>query len=79
MGFAVPADAYDRFMGRYSIHLAPTFADFAQVSSGQRVLDVGCGPGALTTVRGRCLAALGPGPFTIQARVWAARGSVSRG
>ena len=30
-------------------------------------------------VRDRCLAALGPGPFTIQARVWAARGSVSRG
>ena len=49
MRFAASADAYDRFMGRYSIHLAPTFADFAQVSSGQRVLDVGCGPGALTT------------------------------
>ena len=29
--------------------LAPQLADFAEVSSGQRVLDVGCGPGALTT------------------------------
>ena len=48
MGFAVSADAYDRFMGRYSIRLAPGFADFAGVVSGQRVLDVGCGPGALT-------------------------------
>ena len=49
MGFTVEADAYDRFMGRYSVPLAPEFADFAAVAAGQRVLDVGCGPGALTT------------------------------
>jgi SAM-dependent methyltransferase len=49
MAFAVPADAYDRFMGRYSRLLAPQFADFAGIGDGQRVLDVGCGPGALTT------------------------------
>ena len=35
-------------MGRYSVPLAPQFADFAAVAAGQRVLDVGCGPGALT-------------------------------
>ena len=35
-------------MGRYSVPLAPRFADFAAVAPGQRVLDVGCGPGALT-------------------------------
>jgi SAM-dependent methyltransferase len=47
MSFDVAADAYDRFMGRYSRPLAPLFADFAGVASGHRVLDVGCGPGAL--------------------------------
>jgi SAM-dependent methyltransferase len=44
------ADAYDRFMGRYSTPLAPEFADFARLPAGGRVLDVGCGPGALTQV-----------------------------
>ncbi len=46
--FAVSGDAYDRFMGRYSRSLAPEFATFAGVSTGMQVLDVGCGPGALT-------------------------------
>ena len=47
MSFAVAADAYDRFMGRYSVPLAAPFADFAGVAAGQQALDVGCGPGAL--------------------------------
>ncbi|TMK70650.1 MAG: class I SAM-dependent methyltransferase [Actinobacteria bacterium] len=46
--FEVAADAYDRFMGVYSAQLAPQLADFAGVRSGQRVIDVGCGPGTLT-------------------------------
>ena len=49
MSFLAAADAYDRFMGRYSVLIAPQLADFAAVTAGQRVLDVGCGPGALTT------------------------------
>src|SRR6185312_4827375 len=44
----VAADAYDRFMGRYSQALSPQLADLAGVRTGQRALDVGCGPGALT-------------------------------
>jgi ubiquinone/menaquinone biosynthesis C-methylase UbiE len=48
MTFDVAVEAYDRFMGRYSTQLAPQLADFGGVRARQRVLDVGCGPGALT-------------------------------
>ena len=48
MSFEVSADAYMRFMGQYSEPLARLFADLAGIEGGQRVLDVGCGPGALT-------------------------------
>lgn len=47
MSFDVSADAYMRFMGRYSAPLAVLFADMAGVAGGQRALDVGCGPGVL--------------------------------
>ena len=47
VSFAAEADAYDRFMGRYSAPLATVFADFVGVVDGLSVLDVGCGPGAL--------------------------------
>ena len=40
--------AYERFMGRWSRRLAPLMASFAAVQPEDRVLDVGCGTGALS-------------------------------
>ena len=42
------ADAYARHVGRYGAQLAAGLIEAAGVARGQRVLDVGCGPGALT-------------------------------
>jgi SAM-dependent methyltransferase len=47
--FTAPAEHYDRFMGRYVPKLAVALADAAGVTTGMRVLDVGCGPGGLTS------------------------------
>jgi SAM-dependent methyltransferase len=47
--FQAGASAYDRLIGRYAGRLAEAFADAAGVSAPQRALDVGCGPGALTS------------------------------
>lgn len=63
--FQVSDTAYDNFMGRFSVRLAPAFADFAGIVAGQRILDVGAGTGALTSElvrRGAAAAALDPSP-----------------
>jgi len=46
MSYTNPA-AYDRFMGRWSARLAPSFVYFAELHDGQHILDVGCGTGSL--------------------------------
>jgi len=40
-------DGYEHQMGRWSRRLAPLFIDFAGISEGEHVLDVGCGTGSL--------------------------------
>jgi SAM-dependent methyltransferase len=57
-------------MGRYAEPLAAVFAAFAEVNTGDKVLDVGCGPGALTAhLRsiGAEVAAIDPSPPFIDA------------
>jgi ubiquinone/menaquinone biosynthesis C-methylase UbiE len=46
--FETSREAYDALMGRYADRLAPRLIAFAGVQRGERVLDVGCGPGSLT-------------------------------
>lgn len=68
--FDVSETSYDNFMGRYSMRLAPAFADFAGVQTGQKVLDVGAGTGALTAElvrRGAEVAAADPSPLFVAA------------
>src|ERR687886_696236 len=65
--FTTAAEHYERFMGRYAAGLAPGLADAAGVRAGMRVLDVGCGPGALAVeLAGRVgednVAAIDPAP-----------------
>lgn len=70
--FQATGDAYDAFMGRYSRELAPAFADICVPKEGGRFLDVGCGPGALTTVAvdrlgAGSVAAVDPSPGFVEA------------
>lgn len=72
MGFDTPGDHYDRFMGRFSRALAPQLADVAELNAGMRVLDVGCGPGALTgelvsRLGADAVAAIDPSPSFVAA------------
>lgn len=77
MGFAVSAESYDRFMGRFSMPLAAVFADFAGVGGAAGsaavhgdVLDVGSGPGALTDellARGATPTAIDPSASFVEA------------
>ncbi|MFD6443985.1 class I SAM-dependent methyltransferase [Promicromonospora sp. NPDC060204] len=57
MAFDVAAESYTRFMGRYSEPLADKLVGLVDPRHGQRALDVGCGPGAVTE---RLVVRLGP-------------------
>ncbi len=70
--FQAPAEAYDRFMGRYSRELAGPFLAFCRLGGAARFLDVGCGPGALTAAAiaglgSHCVVAIDPAPGFVAA------------
>ena len=82
MSFDVPADAYLRFMGRWSEPLAGVFLESADVGVTGQVLDVGCGPGVLTAVLvdrygAPAVAAIDPSPSFVAATRRASRGWTS--
>jgi SAM-dependent methyltransferase len=73
--------AYERFMGRWSRCLAPLLVEFAGVADGGRVLDVGCGTGALCEALTRArpsLRATGVDPSAAFVREAEARAPVGR-
>lgn len=72
MTFDVAAEAYSRFIGRFSEPLADQFADFALHDDAGTALDVGCGPGALTgrlveRLEAESVAAVDPSPRFVAA------------
>lgn len=69
--FAGP-DEYDLYMGRYAAPLAKQFVQLVSLSHGDHVLDLGSGPGALTTelvrlVGAESVSAVDPSPPFLEA------------
>ena len=47
--FRASADMYGRFVGRYAASLSAALIQVAGIEAGNRLLDVGCGPGGLAS------------------------------
>ncbi len=45
---SVSGDSYELLMGRWSRRLAEPYVNFVGLSDGDRILDAGCGTGALS-------------------------------
>ena len=72
MTFVTSAEAYDRGVGRYGAALSAELIRVSGVAAGHRCLDVGCGPGALTSALARVagtgqVAAVDPSPPFVEA------------
>jgi SAM-dependent methyltransferase len=72
MTFDISAEIYDRHVGRYGPTLSAAHVAAARVRPGQRVLDVGCGPGPLTrtlvvAVGDGSVAGVDPSPSFVEA------------
>jgi SAM-dependent methyltransferase len=70
--FDAAAEMYDRFVGRYAPALALAHLEALGVGPGDRVLDVGCGPGAFARaaadiVGSERVTALDPSPSFVEA------------
>ena len=61
MSFEISPELYDLLIGRYGARLSAELIRVAGVTPGDRALDVGCGPGALTAA---LVETLGPGRVT---------------
>jgi SAM-dependent methyltransferase len=46
---ALDPEGYEKIMGRFSRRLAHCFIDFTGSAPGEKILDVGCGTGSMTT------------------------------
>ena len=68
VSFIVEPGAYDRYMGGYSLLLAPQLADLATVYVA------GLDAALQVQLRERCRAKLTTAPFLLTAHAWAARG-----
>jgi SAM-dependent methyltransferase len=44
------ADAYERYMGRWSRQIAPLFLEWLAIPAGRDWIDIGCGTGVLSSV-----------------------------
>src|SRR3954467_8929452 len=51
------AEGYEGTMGRWSRQLSPLFVEFVGVQDGEKLLDLGCGTGALSATLARVTAA----------------------
>ena len=66
VGQRVNSSAYDQYVGRWSRRLVPAVLDTAKVAVGDRVLDVGTGPGEAAVM---ALPRVGPAGLVVGADI----------